>query len=185
MPVDDAIGWLSSGKALTAAGVEVIVGRKPRDCPPANPLPGTLPYLRTKADQASTNNLAEMTPCATAGSVTAPTTLMESDWFVHWRDVLPFGDTGNDLVNDGVLLDISCVVTDVVLEIVTRAGVVLATHRFGGPAAVVGTAPSSVGALMTTNPIGTNSLAVNVYWWFDVYQVCRYRLIYTIQGLGC
>jgi hypothetical protein len=181
MPVDDAIGWVSSGRSLTAGGVEVIVGRKPRDCPPANPSPGNLPYLRTRADQVSANNLAEMTPCVSAGDVTAPSTTLESDTFVHWRDVLPFGDTGNDIVNDDVQLDMSCVVADIVLEMVTREGVVLATHRFGGPDAVAG----GGGARMTTNPIGTNSLAVTVYWWFDAYQVCRYRLIYTLQGLGC
>ena len=38
---------------------------------------------------------------------------------------------------------------------------------------------------MTTNPIGTTSLAVRVHWWFDAYSICRYRLRYTVEGRTC
>jgi hypothetical protein len=175
MPVDDAIDWVAGGKRLRVAdGTTVILGRAPSDCPPANPDGRPLPFLRTTGDTQTSNNLAELPPCARAS-----TTL--SDTFAHWRDVLPFGSTGEDIVNDGVDVGPDCVVTGVTLEMIDRDGNVLATHTFGGPDATTGPA----GARMTTNPIGTTSLAVRVYWWFDAYSICRYRLRYSLEGPTC
>jgi hypothetical protein len=175
MPLDDAIDWVASGKRLRVAdGTNVVLGRAPSDCPPANPAARPLPYLRTASDTTTSNNLAELPVCA-RGSTTV------SDTFAHWRDVLPFGSSGDDIVNDGVDVGPDCVVTGVTLEMISRAGAVLARHTFGGPDATTGPA----GARMTTNPIGTTSLSVRVHWWFDAYSICRYRLRYTLEGTMC
>ena len=50
-------------------------------------------------------------------------------------DVLPFGDTGEDIVNEGMELGPDCIV---VLEMLDKGGNVLATSSFGGPAHVDG-----------------------------------------------
>jgi hypothetical protein len=175
MPVDSAIDWVAGGKRLRVADrTNVILGRAPADCPPANPDVRPLPYLRTTGDSATSNNLAELPPCARSSGIL-------SDTFAHWRDVLPFGSSGDDIVNDGVDIGPDCVVTGVTLEMIDRDGNVLATHVFGGPDATTGPA----GARMTTNPIGTTSLAVRVHWWFDAYSICRYRLRYALEGPMC
>jgi hypothetical protein len=175
MPIDDAIDWVASGKRMRVSdGTAVIMGRAPNDCPPANPAVRPLPFLRTASDTTTSNNLAELPACARGTSLV-------SDTFAHWRDVLPFGSTGTDIVNDGVDIGPDCVVTGVTLEMIDRDGNVLATHTFGGADATTGPA----GARMTTNPVGTTSLAVRVYWWFDAYSICRYRLRYALEGTMC
>ena len=175
MPVDDAIDWVASGNRMRMTdGTNVLLGRVPSDCPPAGPAARPLPYLRTAADSTTSNNLAELPACARESSIV-------SDTFAHWRDVLPFGSGGTDTVNEGVDIGPDCVVTSVTLEMIDRSDTVLATNTFGAPGATTGRACAD----MTTNPIGTTSLAVRVHWWFDAYSICRYRLRYTVEGRTC
>lgn len=174
MSVDDAIGWIGSGKKMQISdGTPIILGRAPNDCAP-DPADRVLPYLRTASDTTTSNNLSALPNCARASSLVSNT-------FAHWRDVLPFGDKGDDIVNEGVDIGPDCVVTGVTLEMTDRDGNVLSTQTIGGTDATTGHA----GAAMTSNPIGTTSLAVRVHWWFDPYSICRYQLRYMLSGTMC
>jgi hypothetical protein len=186
MPIDDAIDWIEGGKPMyvTVPGQgeqRVQVVRAAPDYPISI---AEKPYLRAGADASFGNNLALLPACSDGsepGTVPPRTVTKYSSVQVHWRDFFPIGDDGNEIVSLSTPIDPSCIITDVVLEMVERDGTVRASHRFGGSDAQYG----GGGARMTNDPIGGNNSAVNVRWYFDPYSVCRYRLRYTLQGLAC
>jgi hypothetical protein len=100
----------------------------------------------------------------------------------HWRDVIPVGERGDETVTAGVSLPSTCLLQDIVLELVERDGTVRASTRLGEPGGAVW---NNAGASITSQLLGTNDTSVNVHWWFDPYTICRYRIRYEALGSGC
>jgi hypothetical protein len=180
MGIDDAIAFVRSGGVL-------LVGDDTPNPTVVEVVEGNPPFLRTKPDATTANNLSSLPPCpavvdSPAPAVsTAPITTLFSPTMVHWRDVIPVGDKGDETVNAGATVSPGCVVIDVVLEIITRDGTVLASTRTVGS----GITASGGGANIVSRTLGGRSLAVDVHWWFDAYSVCRYRIKYLVQGNAC
>lgn len=104
-----------------------------------------------------------------------------SETQAHWRDVWPVGDSGFRTVTAQGTFPPTCPLTDIVLEMVDRNGNVVSRSRMGGPAATMGAA----GAFITSQNLGTTDTTVTVRWWFDAYNISRYRVRYTGLGQGC
>jgi hypothetical protein len=100
---------------------------------------------------------------------------------VHSLPVLPFGDSGFDTVTASVGFTPTCPLSDVLLEMIDQWGSVFSRNRMGGPAATM----YGAGAYITSQSLGTTSTTVTVRWWFDAYDVSRYRVRYTGLGQGC
>ena len=74
-----------------------------------------------------------------------------------------------------------CIVTGVTLEKVEADGA-----RIGSTGREVGT--NNSGARIVSSPVGTNGRRVQVHWWFNPFNIIRYRVIYTIaqpNGVTC
>lgn len=180
LAIDDAIAFVRSGGVL-------LVGDTTPNPTIVEVVEGNPPFLRTKPDATKANNLSALPPCpavvdSPAPAVSnAPITTLFSTNMVHWRDVIPVGDKGDETVNAGATVSPGCVVIDVVLEMVTRDGTVLASTRTVGS----GITASGGGANIVSRTLGGRSLAVDVHWWFDAWSVCRYRIRYLVQGNAC
>lgn len=179
MTADDAIAYLRGG------GTMVVDADGPNETTVVV-VDAATPYLRTQRDTAATNNLVALPRCPPVvdapvpDPASTPSKTMFSDTMVHWRDVLPFGGKGDETVNAGMTVPSGCRVTSAVVEMVDRAGTVLASAGPGADATV-----SGAGASLLDDPTGGRSLAVKVHWWFDAYHVCRYRVNYTVTGTTC
>ena len=174
--IDDAIAYLRGGGSLTvapgtsqAASVVVVEGPKP--------------YLRTNRDTGSENNLESLPQCPPDGEAPIfglagrPTRDELSETKVHWRDVLPFGDKGDEVVAKSRKVASNERVVRAVVELVDRQGMVLASAPPGVPVSV-----SGAGATLLDDPAGGRDLEVEVHWWFDAYHACRYRVRYVVAG---
>ncbi len=98
----------------------------------------------------------------------------------HWSDLGFPGDKSNDVVG-GSDMPAGCRVTGVRLEKVDKYGEVM-----GHTGWEVGNSHS--GARIVDDPIGTNSRKVEVHWWYDPFNIIRYRVVYSIdqpQGVTC
>jgi hypothetical protein len=100
---------------------------------------------------------------------------------VHLLDFLPFGDSGSRTVTAQSTFPATCPLVDIQLEMIDQWGGVFSRHRMGGPAAMM----YGAGAYITSQSLGTTNTMVTVRWWFDAYNVSRYRIRYTGLGQGC
>ncbi len=100
----------------------------------------------------------------------------------HWFDnPLFLGRRYGDIVYEAIDLPASCAVSDVELELIDGTGRVLASTRFGQPAATEG----ARGAWIFARSLGGTRIEVRVRSWHDFGTAVRYRLVYWITADSC
>jgi thermolysin len=98
----------------------------------------------------------------------------------HWSN-WGLGGKDDEWVGDTTPMPTGCVVTGVTLEKVEADG-----GRIGSIGREVGT--NNSGARIVSDPVGTNGRRVKVHWWFNSFNIIRYRVIYTVAqpaGTNC
>jgi Thermolysin metallopeptidase, alpha-helical domain/Fungalysin/Thermolysin Propeptide Motif len=106
----------------------------------------------------------------------------QSDTEVHWSDIPLFGGKGDDPISGGKTVSgPGCIISAINLHLLDSDYKLKAVTSPGGPDAIYG----GTGARITSHNSGTNDPLVNVHWWFDAGSAVRYKIVYSITGVGC